>query len=45
MRLSLEAQHAIDGLADEEVRLITRGRSKLLQLLRAIDEGYIILVG
>ena len=45
MRLGLEAQHAIDGLADEEVRLITRGRSKLLQLLRAIDEGYIILVG
>ena len=45
MRLSLETQHAVDGLADEEVRLITRGRSELLQLLRPIDEGYIILVG
>ena len=45
MRLCLEAQHAVDGLADEEVRLITRGRSELLQILWPIDEGYIILVG
>ena len=45
VRLSLETEHTVDGLTDEEVRLIPRGWSELLQVLRPVDEGDIILVG
>ena len=44
MRLSLEAQHAVNGLTDEEVGLIPRGGSKLLKIAGAIDEGHIVLI-
>ena len=44
MRLSLEAQHAVEGLTDEEVGLIPRGGSKLLEVAGAIDEGHVVLV-
>ena len=44
VRLSLEAQHAVDGLTDEEVGLITRSRGELLKVAGAIDEGHIVLI-
>ena len=44
MRLCLEAQHAVDGLTDEEVGLIPRGGSELLKVAGAIDEGHIVLI-
>ena len=44
MRLSLEAQHAVDGLTDEEVGLIPRGGSELLEVAGAVDEGHIVLI-
>ena len=44
VRLSLEAQHAVNGLTDEEVGLITRGGSELLKVAGAIDEGHIVLI-
>ena len=44
VRLSLEAQHAVDGLTDEEVGLIPRGGSELLEVAGAIDEGHIVLI-
>ena len=45
VRLGLEAQHAVDRLTDEIVGLIPRGGGKLLQRLRSVDEGDIVLVG
>ena len=44
VRLSLEAQHAVDGLTDEEVGLIPRGGSELLEVAGAVDEGHIVLI-
>ena len=44
MRLCLEAQHAVDGLTDEEVGLSPRGRSELLEVAGAIDEGHVVLI-
>ena len=44
VRLCLEAQHAVDGLTDEEVGLIPRGGSKLLEVAGAVDEGHIVLI-
>ena len=44
VRLSLEAQHAVDGLTDEEVGLIPRGGSELLKVAGAVDEGHIVLI-
>ena len=44
VRLSLEAQHAVDGLTDEEVGLVTRSRGELLEVAGAVDEGHIVLI-
>ena len=44
VRLCLEAQHAVDGLTDEEVGLIPRGGGELLEVAGAIDEGHVVLI-
>ena len=44
MRLCLEAQHAVDGLTDEEVGLVTRSGGELLKVAGAVDEGHIVLI-
>ena len=44
VRLSLEAQHAVDGLTDEEVGLVTRSGGELLKVAGAVDEGHIVLI-